>query len=117
MSTDIHDYIVQTSSTKWSPLVEKGIDCTGISWMPLRFDEEGKRPVTFLLKFEQGSRYPYHNHPGGEEILVLEGGCEIEGTAFRKGDYLYTPANFKHAVASSQGCTLFLMVPQEVQIL
>lgn len=117
MSTDIHDYIVQTSSTEWSPLVEEGVDCTGISWMPLRFDEEGRRPLTFLLKFEPGSKYPYHNHPGGEEILVLEGGCEIEGTTFLQGDYLYTPANFKHAVRSKQGCTLFLMVPQEVQLL
>lgn len=117
MSTDIRDYIVKTSTTDWAPLVEEGIDCTGLSWMPLRYDETGKRPVSFLLKFEPGAKYPYHNHPEGEEILILEGNCEIEGAAFNAGDYLYTPANFRHSVKSEDGCTLFLMVPKEVEIL
>jgi len=30
-------------------------------------------PPTILLKFEAGAVYPYHNHPGGEEVFVLEG--------------------------------------------
>lgn len=115
MSTDIQDYIVKTNSEKWSPLEEEGIDCIGINWMPLRW--EGNRPVTFLLKFDPGAKYPYHNHPAGEEILVLEGSCELENTIFNKGDYLYTPPNFKHSVKSAKGCTLFLMVPEEVEIL
>ena len=117
MSTDIHDYIVKTTTTDWAPLQEEGVDCTGIRWMPLRWDEKQKRPLSFLLQFEAGSSYPYHNHPGGEELLVLEGSCELEGVMLRKGDYLYTPAGFKHSVKSAAGCTLFLMVPQEVEIL
>lgn len=115
MNTEIQDYIVKTASFEWSPLVEEGVDCTGINWMPLRWEEN--RPVTFLLKFDPGASYPYHNHPGGEEILVLDGSCELESVIFNKGDYLYTPPNFKHSVKSEAGCTLFLMVPKEVEIL
>lgn len=117
MSTDIQDYIVHTGTQEWTPLVEEGIDCTGLSWMPLRYDETGIRPVSFLLKLEPGAKYPYHNHPDGEEILVLEGSCEIEKTIFKAGDYLYTPPDFRHSVKSDKGCTLFLMVPKEVEIL
>lgn len=117
MSTDIKDYIVSTATQAWSPLEEKGVDCTGLSWMPLRLEENGKRPLSFLLKLESGAKYPYHNHPEGEEILVLKGSCEIENTTFQQGDYLYTPPNFKHSVKSDEGCILFLMVPKEVEIL
>ncbi len=114
---DIRNYMVQTDAQHWEQLNEEGVDCTGLKWMPLKFDEHGTRPVSFLLKFEPGSQYPYHNHPEGEEILVLKGSCEIEGVSFTKGDYLYTPPGFKHSVRSTGGCTLFLMVPKEVEIL
>lgn len=117
MSTDIQDYIVHTATQAWSPLAEEGVDCTGLSWMPLRLEENSTRPLSFLLKFEPEAKYPYHNHPEGEEILVLKGSCEIENTMFRQGDYLYTPPNFKHSVKYEEGCTLFLMVPKEVEIL
>lgn len=117
ISTDIRDYIVSTHTTQWTPLREEGVDCTGISWMPLRYDDDKKRPISFLLKFDPGASYPYHNHPAGEEILVLSGSCEIEKTAFQAGDYLYTPADFKHSVKSEVGCTMFLIVPEEVEIL
>lgn len=117
MSTNIEDYIVKTATTDWKPLIEEGIDCSGLYWMPLRYDEDGKRPLSFLAKFEANSIYPYHNHPAGEEILVLEGSCEIEGKVLHKGDYLYTPPNFKHSVQTTTGCILFFMVPEEVEIL
>ncbi len=117
MSINIQDYIIRTSVSQWLPLEEENVDCTGMSWMPLRWDENAERPISFLLKFAPGASYPYHNHPAGEEILVLDGSCELEGTSIQKGDYLYTPPNFKHAVKSEAGCTLFLMVPKEVEIL
>ncbi|MEZ4921410.1 MAG: cupin domain-containing protein [Saprospiraceae bacterium] len=116
MSTNIADYIVQTNSTEWKPLLEEGVDTSNIYIKTLRFEQNG-RPPSFLLKFREGARYPYHNHPGGEELFVLEGSCIIEGTTLSKGDYLYTPPNFKHSVQSDTGCVLLFIVPEEVEII
>lgn len=117
MSTDINDYITKSNASAWKPLLEEGIDTKGISVKVLRYDEQQQRPPTFMLRFEPGASYPYHNHPGGEELLVLEGSCILEGTTLYAGDYLYTPAGFKHSVKSETGCTLLFMVPEEVEIL
>ena len=65
--------ITKTSQTEWKPLVEEGVKTKGIYVKILRFDEAAKRPPTFLLKFDAGASYPNHNHPGGEEVFVLEG--------------------------------------------
>lgn len=116
MGTSIKNYIVPTSTVEWQPLIEEGIDCTGLFWKPLRREDSG-RPLTFFLRFEAGAKYPYHNHPAGEELMILDGSCIIEGTELQTGDYLYTPPGFKHSVRSESGCTIFFMVPQEVEII
>lgn len=117
MSNDIQDYIVKTNTATWKPLLEAGVDTAGISVMILRFDEQSGRPLSFLLKFEPGAKYPYHNHPAGEELFVLSGTCIIEGAELAAGDYLYTPPGFKHAVKSETGCVLLFIVPEEVEII
>ena len=116
MNTNIQEYIVKTNSTDWKPLIEEGVNTKGIFIKTLRFDGAG-RPPSFLLKFEKGASYPYHNHPAGEELFVLEGSCIIEGTVLKEGDYLYTPPSFKHSVATETGCVLYFIVPEEVEIL
>ena len=103
--------------SEWQPLIEEGIDTNGLFVKPLRYDETNERSLSFLLKFEPEAQYPYHNHPGGEEIFVLSGHCKIEGEVLSEGDYLYTPPNFKHSVESETGCVLFFMVPEEVEII
>jgi quercetin dioxygenase-like cupin family protein len=115
-STDINDYLTKTNATPWKPLKEDGVDTTGISVKVLRYDEAQQRPPTFMLRFEPGANYPYHNHPKGEELFVLEGSCILEGTTLSAGDYLYTPPGFKHSVKSETGCTLLFIVPEEVEI-
>jgi quercetin dioxygenase-like cupin family protein len=108
---------VKTNQHDWKPLVENLVDTTGIFVKVLRFDEHTKRAPSILLKFEAGSSYPYHNHPAGEELFVLEGDVMIEGERLEAGDYLYTPSNFKHFVKSEHGCVLLLLIPEEVEIL
>ena len=117
MSTAINNFIVQSNYLNWQPLVENGNEYPGVFVKSLRLDENNRRSPTILLKFEPGAQYPYHNHPKGEEIFVLTGSCIIEDTRLEAGDYLYTPPNFKHAVKSESGCTLFLVIPGEVEIL
>lgn len=63
--------LVRCNEVAWQPLAEPGI--VGVSVKVLRRDQAAGRAPTILLKFEPGSTYPAHNHPGGEEIFVLEG--------------------------------------------
>lgn len=116
-STNVYDYLTRSSQIAWKPLKEKGVDTSGIWVKALRFDEEQQRPHTFFIRFEPGASYPYHNHPAGEELLVIEGSCEVAGAKLEAGDYLYTPPDFKHSVKTETGCTLLLIVPEEVEIL
>jgi len=117
ISSDINNYIVRSNQKDWQPLVEKGISYKGISVISLHYDEEKKRSTTILLKFEPGATYPYHNHPAGEEIYMLSGEAILENVTLSQGDYLYTPPNFKHSVTTTKGCTMFFIIPEEVEIL
>jgi quercetin dioxygenase-like cupin family protein len=117
MNTDINHYITKSNQAEWQPLVEKNIHYKGIFVKSLRYDEAAGRSKTILLKFEPGAHYPYHNHPGGEEIFVLSGDAVLEHATLLAGDYLYTPPGFRHSVTSNTGCVLFFVIPEEVEIL
>lgn len=58
---------------------------------------------TVFVKFEAGASYPLHNHPGKEEIVVLEGEVKVGKYEMKAGDYLLTAPNGKHAVTSPRG--------------
>lgn len=117
METDIRKYIVQTEHTEWKPLIEEGVQTSGIYSKILRYDDKQQRPPSFLLKFDAGASYPFHNHPGGEEAFVLEGEVFFNEAKLAKGDYLYTPPGFKHSVKTDTGCTILFIVPEEVEII
>lgn len=117
MDNNINNYLVKSELIEWIPLIENGHQYKGIFVKSLRYDAATKRSKTILLKFEPGAAYPYHNHPAGEELFILEGEAIIESLKFNKGDYLYTPPNFKHSVESVTGCVILFIVPQEVEIL
>jgi quercetin dioxygenase-like cupin family protein len=107
--------LVRSSQIEWQPLDEPGV--TGVAVKVLRWDEAAGRAPTILLKFEPGSTYPAHSHPGGEEIFVLEGDIRLGGDHLRTGDFLYTAPNHKHGVSSEGGCVVLVNVPVEVEIL
>jgi hypothetical protein len=83
----IANQFVRSHQLEWKPLSEPGV--TGVFLKVLRFDEETRRAPTILLKFEPGATYPAHNHPGGEEIFVLEGDIALGKDHLYSGDYLY----------------------------
>lgn len=117
MNNEMMNYVASTYNMDWAPLQEAGVDTSGIFVKVLRFDEQQQRPTSIMLKFEAGAKYPYHNHPGGEEIFVTKGSCRVNDTLLNEGDYLYTPVGFKHSVATDTGCELIFIVPEEVEIL
>lgn len=107
----------QSTKLEWKPLVEMGVNTSGIFVKVLRFDESTKRAPAIMLKFEPGAKYPAHNHPAGEEVFVLEGEVKFGKNNLSAGDYLYTPPGGAHAVWSKIGCVMLLIIPEEVEIL
>lgn len=68
--------------------------------------------VTSIVRYDPGSRFPPHPHPGGEEILVLEGVFGDEHGEYPAGTFLLNPEGFEHAPFSVEGCTLFVKLRQ-----
>lgn len=107
--------LVRTGEIEWKPLGEEGVE--GVYVKSLLFDEAARRSPTILLKFEAGATYPLHDHPEGEEILVLEGDIRLGRDELQAGDYLYTAPGNKHRVSSRKGCVVLVKVPREVEII
>ncbi len=100
----------------WTPLVEDGVNTRGLYYKPLRRDEKTDRSPTILLKFEPGASYPNHDHPGGEELFVLEGEITVGEVSLQAGDYLYCPPGTMHGVSSEGGGVLLAVIPEEVTL-
>jgi quercetin dioxygenase-like cupin family protein len=111
-----------TESMETPTLVRHGADdwralkVPGVSVKVLRRDAESGAS-TALVKLEAGARFPAHNHPAGEEVLVLEGDVLIGAHRLGPGDFLYTPPDGKHAASSQGGCVFLVVLPRPVEIL
>ncbi len=76
-----------------------------------RIGEEEAR-ATSIVKYEPGSSFPTHSHPGGEEILVLSG-IFSEGTRhYPKGWYLRNPPGSSHQPSSGSGAEILVKLRQ-----
>ncbi|HYE89804.1 MAG TPA: cupin domain-containing protein [Terriglobales bacterium] len=103
--------VVQASETAW-----KASRTPGISVKVLRSDKASGESTT-LIRVDAGAKIPPHDHPGGEEIFVLEGDLTVGGDRMKAGDYLYTPPSMKHAASSDGGCVFLVTLPKPVVIL
>ncbi|MDM7951846.1 MAG: cupin domain-containing protein [Cyanobium sp. CZS 25K] len=61
-----------------------------------------------LVRWETGTRFPLHAHPGGEEIFVLEGVFEDDQGAYPAGTWLRNPAGSRHTPFSRSGCLIWV---------
>ena len=64
--------------------------------------------VTSVVRYAPGSAFSSHEHPQGEEILVLAGTFSDQSGSYPAGSYLLNPEGFAHAPFSQEGCTLFV---------
>ncbi len=93
------DWIPSPSGTVW----RKRVHLVGPA-------ESGQ--VTSVVRFQPNSRFPAHDHPDGEEILVLDGVFSDEHGDWPAGTYLLNPEGFRHAPFSKDGCKLFVKLRQ-----
>ncbi len=68
--------------------------------------------VTSVVRYLPGASFASHDHPGGEEILVLEGTFSDEHGDWVAGTYLLNAEGFRHAPFSKEGCLLFVKLRQ-----
>ena len=100
--------LMHTASMDWQASPSRGV------WRKrLELDGESETSrVTSIVRYEPGSHFPPHAHPGGEEILVLDGVFSDEHGDFPAGSFLLNPEGFAHAPFSVEGCTIFVKLRQ-----
>jgi anti-sigma factor ChrR (cupin superfamily) len=99
---------VDTESMPWTPspsrtVYRKRVHLVGPA-------ESGQ--VTSIVRYEPRSTFHVHEHPDGEEILVLDGVFSDEHGDWPVGTYLLNPEGFRHAPFSREGCVLFVKLRQ-----
>ena len=91
---------IDTHTSAWLPEPASGIEI-----MPLHhFGNERVR----LERWPAGTVLPEHQHPGGEEIFVLQGSFSDAEGRYPQGYWLRSPDGSSHAPASAEGCVLFV---------
>jgi anti-sigma factor ChrR (cupin superfamily) len=68
--------------------------------------------VTSIVRYDRDAKFPGHEHPDGEEILVLDGVFSDEAGDWGEDAYLLNPEGFRHAPFSKPGCVIFVKLRQ-----
>jgi quercetin dioxygenase-like cupin family protein len=93
-------------SGSFKPFDRYGKTIAGMTWLPLSYDGT-QRAGTFLLRMAPGARSLPHEHPHGEEFLMLEGELvDNDGTVFRTGDYVGFAPGSRHFSVAPGGCLI-----------
>lgn len=71
-----------------------------------------KARSTSIVRYAPGSHFPAHEHPGGEEILVLSGTFSEDGRHYPAGWYLRNPPGSSHQPSSAEGAVIFVKLRQ-----
>lgn len=100
--------VVDTTSLEWTPSPSK------LVWRKRlhRVGPAESGQVTSLVRYDAGATFPVHDHPEGEEILVLDGVFSDEHGNWPAGTWLLHPEGFRHAPFSKEGCLLFVKLRQ-----
>lgn len=100
--------ILRTADMPWQPWPQEGLQHKPLD----RVGPERPGKITTILRIAPGVRLVPHDHPGGEEILVLEGSFADELGTYGKGTYVFNPDGSRHAAYSKDGCVMFLKLRQ-----
>lgn len=68
--------------------------------------------ATSIVRYAPESFFPPHRHPGGEEILVLDGTFSEDGVDYPAGWYLRNPPGSSHRPSSGAGAVIFVKLQQ-----
>jgi anti-sigma factor ChrR (cupin superfamily) len=98
---------INTNQKDWDPSPMPGV------WRkPLAREEMERGHTTSIVRFDPGSYFSRHEHPLGEEILVLEGTFSDEHGDYGSGTYFRNPPGSGHTPFSKHGCVLLVKLDQ-----
>jgi anti-sigma factor ChrR (cupin superfamily) len=100
-AADTRHVVIDTRAATWR---EGG--SSGSLVLPLH--EFGGEKVS-LVRWPSSTKLAKHGHPGGEEILVLDGAFEDEHGAYPNGSWLRSPHLSEHAPFTGRGGALLYM--------
>ena len=105
------DFSLRASVTpdayRWVPSPQAGVERVMLD----RVGAEIAR-ATSIVRYAPQSSFPAHQHPGGEEILVLAGTFSDETQDYPAGWYLRNPPGSSHRPSSREGATIFVKLWQ-----
>ena len=108
VNDDFHSRaIVRAAEQRWVPSPLPGVERVMLD----RLGAERGR-ATSLVRYAQGSSFHAHAHPGGEEILVLQGTFSDESGDYGPGWYLRHPPGSNHRPWSTEGALIFVKLWQ-----
>ena len=99
--------VIETEKLPWIETPK-----AGVFRKPLAREEAERGHATSIVKFDAGASFREHDHPLGEEILVLSGTFSDHTGDYSSGTYFRNPEGFKHAPFSNEGCILFVKLHQ-----
>lgn len=99
---DLERVTIDTRSAEWFPGISRGI-----AVLPLH--GFGTERVS-LVRWAPRTRFFPHEHPGGEEIFVLDGAIEDDEGRYATGSWLRNPPGSRHAPFSLEGCLLYVKI-------
>ena len=98
---------IDTRDEDWLPSPRAGV------WRkPLAREDAERGHATSIVRYDPGSHFHAHDHPLGEEILVLEGTFSDETGNYPAGTYFRNPEGFRHAPFSEDGCIILVKLHQ-----
>lgn len=99
--------VVNGDEYQWIASPQQGVERVMLD----RIGEEKAR-ATSIVRYAPNSHFPEHQHPGGEEILVLSGTFSDEMGDYPAGWYLRNPPGSAHQPFSDQGAIIFVKLRQ-----
>jgi anti-sigma factor ChrR (cupin superfamily) len=99
--------VIQTDQMEWlaSP-------SASVFRKPLARANHESGHATSIVKYAKGASFEKHEHPNGEEILVLEGIFSDEHGDYPEGSYIRNPPGTSHSPFSKGGCILLVKLYQ-----
>lgn len=99
--------VIDTTKLEWQQSPRPGV------WRkPLAREEAERGHATSIVRYESGASFSSHDHPLGEEILVLEGVFSDESGDYKAGTYFRNPKGYRHAPFSREGCIILVKLHQ-----
>lgn len=99
--------VIDTLQQDWVPSPMAGV------WRkPLAREAAERGHATSIVRYDSGARFSVHDHPLGEEILVLQGTFSDESGDYPAGTYFRNPEGFRHAPFSEEGCEILVKLHQ-----